>query len=148
MTFEAKIIQIEKELAGLKASLKSGSAGGVPTEAEKEEAIRKLNKVRDFILWFNSNCYLENDERPKQGEKENTQLELRLFNDMPQIVMFYGKTAYRFNVKGRDKPNSWEAARRCYGYEAFSRMPEEIIRKHFQADQITARKSQLKDRGV
>lgn len=112
---------------------------------EKEE------KLLEAVVWFNTHFSVVPDT-PKhfkrEGVKDNVRAELRTFNGKPQLIIWYGKSQYRFNLVMRNEPKPVEALLRIYGYNGIENMPDRILQRFFNESEIELRRRGLKERGV
>ena len=110
-----------------------------------------LYEVESMVIWFNKKYSIRKEDELKhfkrQGEKERVQAELRIFNGQPQLIVFYGKTRYTFNICERVKPNTAKALMRITGYEGIAKCDIRALQKHFTDTEIELRRLSLKERG-
>lgn len=65
----------------------------------------------------------------REGEKNRVYAELRVFNGQPQLVVFYGKTRYTWNIIAREEPTPMKALKRITGYKGVESIPPEILKE-------------------
>jgi hypothetical protein len=119
-------------------------------EVKKPEG-ENLYEVESMVIWFNKNYSIRKEDELKhfrrQGEKERVQAELRIFNGQPQLVVFYGKTRYTFNIFQRVQPNTAKALMRITGYKGMETIDKRALQKHFTETEVELRQLSLKERG-
>lgn len=110
-----------------------------------------LYEIQSAIFWLNKKYSVRQEHDLKrfkrQGEKEKVQAELRVFNGQPQLIVFYGKTRYTFNILERMQPKPAKALLRITGYEGIERCDKRALDRHFTETELELRKQSLKDRG-
>lgn len=141
----AKLDELERVFKEGLAEISKLKSGSMPSPAE---TIAKLNRIRNFILWFNSNYRLVQNSTSGQGDKDLVEAHLRLFNGEPQVMVFYGKTPYRFKAIPRDEVNTWAALNKITGRLGLVDLPPELLNKYFTSEQLGKRDRELRNEGV
>jgi len=118
-------------------------------DVKKSEG-ENLALIQRMLIWFNTNYSVRHaniGDFRRKGEKERVQAELRLFNGQPQLIFFYGKTRYTFDILQREKPNVIKALLRICGYEGTDKIDQKTLGDYFTPNEVEMRKITLKDRG-
>jgi hypothetical protein len=117
----------------------------------KEPEGKTLTDVQGCILWFNNYYSIRQEDSIKhfrrQGEKEKVQVELRIFNGKPQVVVFYGKTRYTFKVLERTPPQPSKALMRIVGYKGMETINKGKLDHYFSDAEQKLRAEMLRQRG-
>ena len=117
----------------------------------REPEGERLSQAQSLFLFFNKNYSIRNESGLKhfrrQGEKETVQVELRLFNGKPQVIVFYGKTRYTFKVLERTPPQPHKALMRIVGYQGIDKVEKKNLDKHFTDAEQKLRAEMLRERG-
>lgn len=114
-----------------------------------EENQRRI--IRE-ILEFNRDYAIVPDQTRgfrREGGKPKVYAELRVFNGNPQLIVFYGKVRYTWNIVAREEANPMKALKRITGYKGIESIPPELLKDVGISDD--ARKlwaEMLKERGV
>jgi hypothetical protein len=107
--------------------------------------------LRELVLWLNTTYRIERDKPRgfrREGEKDIVEAEVRLFNGQPQLVFFYGKTRYTFNLMKRREPDKVFALTQVKGFRGTEDIPLSILRKFFSDNEIKLRAYWLKEKGI
>jgi hypothetical protein len=117
----------------------------------KEPEGEKLRQAQSLFLFFNKNYSVRNEVSLKhfkrQGEKDRVQVELRLFNGKPQVVVFYGKTRYTFKVLERTPAQPHKALMRIVGFKGIESVDKATMAKYFTEPEQKLRAEMLRERG-
>jgi len=118
---------------------------GVAMNEKQRELVRKILEInRDFAV-------IPDHERGfrREGEKNRVYAELRVFNGQPQLVVFYGKVRYTWNIVPRDEPNPMKALKRITGYKGIQSIPPELLKEvGLGNDALALWAEMLRERGV
>lgn len=104
------------------------------------DVIVRLN--RDFNLRPHKSAHYRN-----RGEKGRVDAELRLFNGNPQLIFFYGKRRYTFDIEPRKAPSTYPALKRIVGYKGIAEIRGALV-PYFKKEDLDNRHNVLKQRGV
>lgn len=107
--------------------------------------------IVDTILELNKGFSIRRDAQRhfrREGEKPKVYAELRVFNGRPQLVFFYGKQRYTFNLVEREKPDNSKALMRITGYNGIDSIAPDLLERHFEAGEVKLRRAMLKRDGV
>jgi len=85
----------------------------------------------------------------RKGLKEKVETELRVFNGKPQLIVFYGKTRYTYNLVSRNNEDKAAMLMSITGFKGIDSIPKEILEiLGFSKTELELRRSMLKERGV
>lgn len=104
------------------------------------DVIIRLN--RDFCIRPHKSSHYRN-----RGEKGRVDAELRLFNGDPQLIFFYGKRRYTFDINPRKAPSTYPALKGICGYRGIAEI-RGAVAPYFNKDDLDAREAVLRRRGV
>ena len=111
---------------------------------KQREMVRK-------ILEFNRDFRIVSDQERgfrREGQKDRCYAELRIFNGLPQLIFFYGKTRYTFNITPREEPDLMKALKRVKGFKGVENIPPEIFAElGFNKETLKLWAEMLRERG-
>jgi len=85
----------------------------------------------------------------REGHKERVEPELRVFNGKPQLIVFYGKTRYTYNIVPRGKESKAAMLMSVTGYKGIENIPGDVLKAlGFTETELELRKAMLAERGV
>jgi hypothetical protein len=127
-----------------------GKAKVLLEHALADQRIVSQDKMAKAILEFNRDYMMIPDKERgfrREGQKDVVDVELRVFNGTPQVVVFYGKTRYTYNIFPRNAPDRTSALMKIMGYSGVDSLTEEC-KAMFPKEALDLRKRSLKQRGV
>lgn len=111
-----------------------------------DESLNLIDTIVRFNKYFQIKGH-KSSHFKNRGEKERVDAELRLFNGNPQIVFFYGKRRYTFDIEPRKAPSTYPALKRIVGYRGIAEIRGALV-PYFKKEDLEHRHNVLKQRGV